>query len=143
MKYWICVTNEKSWETVRDEHIWGSDTNKVKEITKGDKAIIYVMETKKGETVIPPRVKGSYDVVSEPYEDRERIFSGGVYPNRVRLEPEIVLTNEYVDFRDLVSDLEFIKNKRYWSGYFRAGINDMPKHDYELIKKTLEQQKGT
>ena len=56
----------------------------------------------------------------------------------MKLEPEIVLEETYVNFRELVPDLKFIKNKTVWSGHLRSGINDMPKEDYELIKSKLE-----
>jgi len=139
IKYWIFVTNAKTWETVRDKNIWGSDARKVRGIEKGNKAVVYVMETKT-EEVVPPRIKGAYEVISEPYEARKRIFPGGTYPNRVKLKPEIVLKEDYVDFRELVSDLEFIENKKYWMVYLRTGLNDMPKKDYEFIKTKLEEK---
>lgn len=142
LKYWIFVTNKATWKTVRDKNIWGSDTNTVKKIRKGDKAVVYVMQTKKGDESIPPRIKGAYEVVSEPYEDHSRIFKGRTYPNRVKLKPSILLEKEFVNFRNLVSDLNFIKNKRVWSGHLRSGINDMPKEDYNLIKKKLEDKRG-
>jgi len=139
MNYWIFVTNADTWKTVREEQVWGSDVTTVKNVEKGNKAVVYVMKTKKeGEEGLPPRIKGAYEVVSEPYEDHSRIFSGGLYPNRVKLQPLIELEEEFVNFRKLVPDLTFIKNKTVWSGHLRSGINDMPKEDYDLIKSKLE-----
>jgi len=138
LKYWIFVTNADTWKTVREEQVWGTDVTTVKNVEKGDKAVVYVMETKKIEEAIPPRIKGLYEISSEPYEEYSGIFKGGTYPNRVKLEPEIVLEETYVNFRELVPDLKFIKNKTVWSGHLRSGINDMPKEDYELIKSKLE-----
>ena len=92
MKYWIFVTNADTWKTVREEQVWGTDVTTVKNVEKGDKAVVYVMETKKIEEAIPPRIKGLYEISSEPYEEYSGNFSkGGTYPNRVKLEPEIVL----------------------------------------------------
>ncbi len=115
--------------------MWGSDTNRVKDVEKGDKAAIYIMETTKKESVYPPRIKGLYEVTSNPYISRKRIFKGGTYPNRVKLKPEIVLEEGFVNFKELIPDLDFITNKKYWFGHFRAGINDISKKDYQLIKK--------
>jgi len=130
-----------TWKTVKRKHVWGSDSNTVKKVEKGDKAFVYVTKTQKGEKSLPPRIKGLFEVISDPYEDRERIFKGGTFPNRVKLQPEIVLEGEHVNFRDLIPELSFIKNKKYWTGYIRSGINDMPKEDYELIKEKLEKKK--
>lgn len=142
MKYWVFVTNVDTWKTVKEEQVWGTDVNTVNNVEKDDKAVVYVMETKKGEEAIPPRIKAAYEVVSEPYEEHTRLFKGGSYPNRVKLQPLIELDDEFVNFRELVPDLKFIKNKTVWSGHLRSGINDMPKEDYELIKKKLEEKQG-
>jgi len=54
-------------------------------------------------------IGGIFEIISRPYEDHKPVFpsqitNGEVYPYRVKVKP-------------LIEKLEFITNKKKWSGY--------------------------
>jgi len=140
MTYWIFVTNEQNWKVVKEKNVWGlprGRENSIKRVKKGDKAFIYLMQEKTKNKTVPTRIIGFFEVVSDPFTSSERIFKDRLYPNRVRLKPILVLEKNYLEFKPLVPKLSFIKNKNYWSGYFRSGLVEISEKDYELLKSEL------
>jgi len=110
MRYWLCVTNQENWE----KNIWGVEErhrNTISKVRPGDKLLVYMMTTKKENETLPPRIVAAYEVVSEMFTDSSRIFKGKLYPLRIGLRP-IAVFSKPLDFRELVSKLSFIKNKR-------------------------------
>ena len=78
------------------------------------------MSTKKNKEVIPPRIVVVYEIISEVFEDRSKIFKSPsgrneVFLFRVKLKP-IKIFKKPIDFRSLIEDLTFIKDKRKWTG---------------------------
>jgi len=74
---------------------------------------------------------GTFEVVSEPFKDESRIFTGGLYPWRIKIKP--IKLGE-VEFKPLIPRLKFIKNKDKWTGHLMGkAMREIPKEDYELI----------
>jgi len=65
MSYWLCITNEENWNVIKQKKVWGVQEKHRKTIGNvkpSDKCLIYVMSTKKGDELIPPRIIGPYRV---------------------------------------------------------------------------------
>jgi len=136
-RYWLCVTNEENWRVVREKRVWGvSDRyrRRIEEVREGDFLVFYVR---------PKRIAGIFKAASGAYVDKRPIFSsegfraGEVFPNRVKLEPVVVL-EEPIPFEPLVPRLKFIKNKEKWTGHVRGAMRQIPEEDFELIRTEVE-----
>jgi predicted RNA-binding protein len=71
INYWICVTNEENWKIVSVRKVWGvpeRDKRRIAEVKPGDILVFYVM---------PKKVCGIFKVISDPFENREKLFSWG------------------------------------------------------------------
>jgi len=139
MKFWLCITNEENWEVIREKNVWGVEErhrNAISTVKPGDRLLIYVMSTKKENEVLPPRIVAAYEAASEVFRDSERIFKGKLYPLRIRLR-QIAVFSRPLNFRELVPELSFIKNKKGWVGHIRGkAMREIPKRDFEMIMET-------
>lgn len=137
--YWLCITTHENWDIIRKQNIWGVETRyavTIKRVCVGDRLIFYVKQEIKGSAKTPSMIVGIFEVISEPFYDETPIFSGGIYPWRVKLKP--IKLGE-VEFKLLISKLEFIKNKRKWSAHLRGkAMIEISEEDYNLIKAALE-----
>jgi len=141
MAYWLCITNEENWKVIKEKNIWGvphRHKNTIAKVKPDDKCLIYVMSTKRNKDIIPPRIVAAYEVISEVFEDQSRIFKSlpgrnEVFPYRVKLKP-IKIFRKPIDFKSLIPELKFIKNKRKWTGHIQGkAMREIPKEDYDLI----------
>ena len=141
MACWICVTNRANFEVVKGKGIWGVTdrySNKIAEVKSGDTLIFYLMqERSESGDILPTAIGGAFVAKSKVFKDSKKIFKGEVYPNRIRVEP-LIVPNTPVLFKPLVQKLSFIKNKQYWSGYFRRAMLKIPERDCKLILGALE-----
>lgn len=106
-----------------------------KVLVAGDKIVFYI----RGEKVFA----GIYEVVSEMYEDASRLFEPiptdktEVFPYRIKIAP-IKISKEPIQIKSIMSDLEFIKNKENWGGYFFGkAIRTLPKKDFLFLERML------
>ena len=96
------------------------------------------MSTKKNKEVIPPRIVAAYEIVLEVFEDRSRIFKSlpgrnEVFPYRVKLKP-IKIFEKPINFKSLIQELKFIKNKKRWTGHIQGkAMREIPEEDFKLI----------
>ncbi len=147
MSYWLCITTEENWKVIKEKNIWGVQQrhkNTIAKVKPGDKCLIYVMSTKRDKDVIPPRIVAAYEVISEVFEDRSRIFkspsgkSSEIYPYRIKLKP-IKIFEKPLDFKSLIPELKFIKNKKRWTGHIQGkAMREIPKEDFKLILSKVE-----
>ena len=97
------------------------------------------MKTEKDDEVIPSRIVGVFEVVSEPYRENSRIFKSkikeAVYPYRVKLKP-IKIFSEPIEFKQLIPKLSFTKNKDKWTGYLRLPMRMISEEDFQFLVKT-------
>jgi len=147
MKFWLCITTEENWNVIKQKKVWGVQEKHRKTIGNvkpSDKCLIYVMSTKKGDELISPRIMAAYEVISEVFVDRSRIFKPPVidksetFPLRIKLKP-IKIFEKPVDFKLLIPKLKFIINKQKWTGHIRGkAMREIPEEDYNLIIREAE-----
>lgn len=143
--YWLCITNNQNWEIIKRKKIWGVSKRHEQAIRKskiGDKLVFYVKQENQKGKIIEPRIVGIFEVASDVYEDSTRIFKTPpktkeeAYPLRIKIKPLII---GEIKFKPLIPQLMFIKNKKRWSGHLMGkAMRIIPKEDYELIKKLIE-----
>jgi len=139
MKFWLCITNEENWEVIKERNVWGVEErhrNAIAAVKPGDKLLIYVMSSKRDDEILPSRIVAAYEAASEVFRDSERIFKGKLYPLRIRLR-QIAVFSRPLNFRELVPELSFIKNKKGWVGHIRGkAMREIPEKDFEMIMET-------
>jgi predicted RNA-binding protein len=93
--------------------------------------------------VIPKKISGLFEVISEPFESHDEIFGWGefgrkeLFPYRVKVKT-ILIPKEHVKMEPLIEKLEFIKNKYLWSIHLKRAMQPISKMDYELINKACK-----
>ena len=142
MAYWLCVTTEANWNVVKEKNVWGVGErfkSAIQRVKPGDKLIFYVMQTRKNKDVIPSRITGIFEAISEPYKDSTKIFkpygTEQTFPYRVKLKP-IKIFEKPITFKELVPKLSFIKNKQRWSGALRRAMVEIPEKDYKTLTES-------
>lgn len=139
VKYWLRVTDEKNWEAVKRQKVWGvSQKNQrlLERTEKGDVLVFYVK---------PKRIAGSFKIISEPFESEEEFFSSTkfakeeIFPHRVKLEP-MIIPKEPIPFEELIPKLRFIVNKEQWRSYLRKAMTWIAMESYEVIRQALKRQ---
>jgi len=132
--FWLCITTRANWEIVKTKNIWGVEPRHLKTLQRvkiGDKLVFYVKQEVHGREKLPPMLVGIFEVTSEPFKDETKIFTGGLYPWRIKIKP--IKLGE-VEFKPLIPKLKFIKNKDKWTGHLMGkAMREIPKEDYELI----------
>ncbi len=121
------IINKENWEVVKKTNIIGSNRKKkVGLINKDDLVIVYSIRPLSS-------IMGSFKVKSRNTE-KKTIFSGGLYPYRLNLEPIIILKKP-IKLKSLIDKLYFIKRKEKWHIYLFGvkGIRELSKIDYNTI----------
>ncbi|MCK9278481.1 MAG: EVE domain-containing protein [Methanoculleus sp.] len=148
MTHWIASSNRDNQKILEQKHIWGvPKRNKtlMQRVEPGDTILVYVRQEKEGDTLLPSAITGAYEVISEPYEDHTRLFitppqmGDEVFPFRMKVRPVAVFAKP-LEFKPLIPDLTFIKNKTMWSGHLRIAMREIPEEDYRLILKRAGQE---
>ena len=138
---WLCISTRENAEVVEKKHAWGvaKRYNKtIERVKKGDTLLIYAMQAKVGDDLLPSVITGEYLVVSDVYEDESQIFKtptflgNECFPLRLKLKP-IKLFKPPIEFKPLIPKLEFIKNKKMWTGHIRGAMRVIPEEDYQNI----------
>ncbi|MGD2251057.1 MAG: EVE domain-containing protein [Candidatus Methanofastidiosia archaeon] len=146
MTYWLCILNRENWKTVYKKNIWGVSErhkNTIATVSVGDQLLFYVVgEAINGER-LESAVCGRGEVVSDVYKDTKRIFKSAgkkreIYPLRIKLKNVVQFPQE-LRFKPLISHLDFITNKRRWSGHIQGkAMRQIPEHDFNVIVRTAE-----
>ena len=141
MTRWLCMADRANAAVAKECLVWGVPVryrNTMAKVHIGDTFLIYARQDHAGGEVKPSAVMGAYEVVSAPFEDATPIFAappflpGEVFPIRVKLRPLPEITAP-VEFKPLVPELSFIKNKVMWSGSIRGAMRMIPERDYQRI----------
>ena len=110
--------------------------NIIQKVRQEDKLVFYVMQTRKNSEIIPSRIAGTFEAVSEPFKDSAKIFkkykTESTFPYRVKIKP-LRIFDELIEFKKLVPKLGFIKNKRYWVGSLRRAMILVSEKDYRIM----------
>lgn len=124
------MTRPEHWKEVRSRKIWGVDNRYKLTIRrlkpKVDLLIFYVTDIM--------AFMGVYDVVSEPYYDEIPIWSGGIYPHRIKINP---LLEKSISIKELFDELLFITNRKKgrggWSDHLQFSMVSICDEDYKTI----------
>ncbi len=149
MTYWLCILNRGNWKVVRDYKIWGvaeRHRTPISSVKVGDQLLFYVI----GETINNMRYEsgicGSAEAASEVFKDARRIFASEKtenYPLRIRLS-NVVSFEKEVPFKPLIHELDFIKNKRKWSGHLQGkAMRQISESDFDKIRSHRGNQSFT
>ena len=151
MTIWIASTNRDNWEIIKKNNIWGvpkRNKNSIERSEPKDKILIFVRQENAGDTILPSAITAAFDIASKPFEEKTEIFkkpptmSGEeVFPYCVKLKP-VKIFKEELDFKSIISNLEFITNKKQWTGHLRTAMRTIPEEDYEYIIKAAETPRG-
>lgn len=141
MTRWLAISNRTNWEITRKKNIWGvPQRNKsiIERVKPGDTVLIYVSQQKEGDNLLPSAVTGAFEVISEPFEERTKVFvapeqmGDEVFPYRIKLKP-ITVFDPPVEFKPLIPQLKFITNKTMWTGHIRQAMRVIPEEDCQVI----------
>lgn len=154
MNHWLAISNRDNSAVTIEKEVWGvaeRHVNRIQKTAIGDTLLFYVgQQVIDKETTLPAAITGCFEIVSDVYEDTERIFSSPpkvgtgdeVFPLRVKLRP-IEIFDPPVSFKPLIPKLGFITNKKQWSGHIRGqAMRMIPEEDYEYIMKAAETPRG-
>ena len=140
--YWVDLFTVETWhEFLRH----GADISGfseprwpwVKRINPGDYLLCYLT----GES----RWVGVLESISKPYRDeKERIWTNGLYPARIRVKPIVTLKPEHgvpvLDMRNELKLFKNLKNPNVWAGIFRASPNPWNAEDGPVVVQRLLQE---
>jgi predicted RNA-binding protein len=142
MAFWLCITNEENWEVIRSKNVWGVSErhrNTISKVKKGDRLLIYLKQERKEERVEETRIVAEYEVSSEVFRDSSRIFKSPkgmgneTFPLRIKMTA-VEIFKAPVEFKPLIPKLEFIKNKKKWTGHLMGkAMKEISEKDYRLI----------
>lgn len=151
MTIWIASTNRDNWGIIQKKNLWGvpkRNKNSIERSKTGDKILIFVRQEKVGDTILPSAITAAYEISSKPFEDEAQVFKKPptmpgeeVFPYRINLKP-VKIFKEELDFKTLIPNLEFITNKKQWTGHLRTAMRTIPEEDYEYILKAAETPRG-
>jgi len=142
LTYWICVTTEENWRIIREKNIWGVPPRSkkiIENVKEGDKLIFYVIQSKKDNEIIPPKIVAIYEASSKAFYDNKPLFKsykGKIFPYRIKIKP-IKIAKKPINFKEFVDRLSFIKNKKFWTAYFRRAMFEIPSMDFEILMKAI------
>jgi len=136
--YWLDLFSFQTWQEFIDagskvagfrRFHWTS----VQKIEPGDFLLCYLVRVS--------RWVGLLEVTSEPFLDSSRIWKGDLFPARVRVKPNILLSPEagvpVESLRDRLSVFKNLKDQRHWGVAFRKCPLRWTPEDGELIIRAL------
>jgi predicted RNA-binding protein len=146
MNYWLFVTTVGNWKIITEKSFIGipkRNESALSRVKRGDKCLIYIKQRREGGVYEEPLVSGEYQIVSDVYVEKTRVFDSPdtgqreVYPLRLRLK-RLGSLSEPVPFRPIVPKLSFILNKWRWGASLQGrGLINIPEKDYYTIVSFL------
>lgn len=142
MTFWLCITTEENWEVIKSKNIWGvpeRHKNTIAKVKKGDRLLLYLKQERKEDKVEEPRIVAEYEAISEVFRDSSKLFrppkgmGNETFPLRIKIRP-VEIFKIPVEFKPLIPKLEFIKNKKKWTGHLMGkAMREIGERDYKLI----------
>lgn len=84
------------------------------------------------------KIIGLGTVSGAHYVDDSKIFlSDGLFPDRFDFSAERLASDAEVNLMTIIDDLSFVTNVAYWAVYFRNGIVEMTKDDWQLVTSKI------
>ncbi len=139
MKYWILVTHPDNFTIMKAKNMAAMKAKRksfADQVEVGDKVVFYL--TKIG------KFGGAAEFVSKTKEDHTKIFTeekpGETHPWRFSVKFEAKLDEkDYVPSENFKDKLKYLKKwpAKYWKLGFQGNVHEIPKEDYEALKKGL------
>ena len=147
IQYWLCILNRGNWDVVQQKLIWGvakHHRNSIGKVKIGDQLIFYVIGQEINGKRLGSAIVGRAKAASEVFTDTSKIFGSGsvknvaeLFPLRIRLS-NLKSSEEEIPFRPLIPELEFIRNKKKWSGHIQGlAMRQIPRDDFEKIVSVI------
>ncbi|MBI3342325.1 EVE domain-containing protein [Candidatus Curtissbacteria bacterium] len=140
MKYWILVTHPKNFVLMKAKNIAAMKAKRKSfalAVESGDKVAFYL--TKIG------KFGGIAEFVSVAREEKTKIFEeekpGEVHPWRFDVKFEAKLDEkDYIPSENFKDKLVYLKKwpAKYWKLGFQGNVHEIPKEDYETLKKGVK-----
>ncbi len=131
-KFWIFNVDQKNWEIIKKHNIIGSKYKiRLEKVNISDIIFVYVIRPLSS-------IIGKFSVISNCYLDRQIFFYGDFYSYRIDLKP-IKLLKTPLNIKNIIHELDFIKNKEKWFTHFFGGrgIRELSKKDFETINNII------
>lgn len=141
MKYWLFITDAEGWTTIQEKHQILLPEKKGKKVRNNHKVVVYVKGRQLGgREVSPPRIQGIFTVVSDPSQNAVHTIIKERKHTSIPVKPTLILHEDFLAFRELILNLQFIENKDRWSSYLKEQMVEIPKQDYNFIKMRMNQR---
>lgn len=138
VNHWlICITEDNLEITLRENVIGFVETQarRLNSFRVGDLVIFYVSRKSLSSFGGMAKCSGVARITGEDYVSSTRLWNHGVFPIRIDIK---TLSHKSCDFRTLISNLTFIKNKAHWGASLMPGIIKIPAQDFETIQSHMK-----
>jgi predicted RNA-binding protein len=130
-KYWLFVTSEKNWKTIRKKNVFGfNDKTKrdMEKLNNNDFAIIYIKGKKIG---------GIFEIINLDNKKKIR-FSEGEYPHQIELK-KLKLPKEALEVTDkIIQNISIFKGLSRWGTILMGrATKQINQNDYLYIKELM------
>jgi len=139
MTYWLLVTHPDNFKVMKAKNIAAMKAKRksfAERVEVGDKVVFYL--TKIG------KFGGVAEFKSKAREDASKIFTeekpGETHPWRFDVKFEVVLgEDKYVPAEEFKDKLVYLRKwpAKYWKLGFQGNVHEIPKEDYETLKREL------
>lgn len=131
MNYWIFALPREDMEHCIKIGVFGQNRKYILgKVKKGDKIACYITKEYK--------IIALGEATSDYYVDIDKIFKGeGLFPDRCEFSAKPLGKDREIDFMSVIDRMTFIKNLAYWSVYFRNGIVQISKEDWDLLNSKV------
>ena len=141
--YWLCILDRTNWKVVQQKKVWGVSErhkNTISKVQINDQILFYLVSELIDGVRSESAIGGQAKVISEPFIEKTRIFgdkivkkTNEIFPLRIKLADIEVFEKEIL-FKSLIESLDFIKNKKKWSGHIQGiAMRLIPQDDYDRI----------
>jgi len=133
MEYWLYVLRKENYDISLSNKFSfigfpQRRLRSIKEMNVGDKVILYIASGKS-------KIAGIIEIKSDYYESYDFVWDD-TFPIRLKTKPLIILKNDkFIDVRELIDRLSFVRNKKAWRNYFMQSIKKIDFKDYKLIER--------
>jgi DGQHR domain-containing protein len=128
-KAWLLTATLENWYLCGEKGLFGSHGNRsfLHTIKKGDQFVAYA-----------PSIGfvGYGAIEGEYFESNIKIWNDRAYKHRFQISTPV--SGKVLPATSVIDDLEFVKNKKNWGVFFKAGVREIPISDFNLISKKID-----
>jgi len=134
MKYWFLTLPRPDMEHCIKVGTFGlSRKHLLGKVSKGDKVVCCA--SKDWQIIATGEATSGY------YLDDKPIFlKEGTFPDRFDFQAGSLSSLEELPLKEVIDQLGFVTNLAYWAVYFRTGIVEISKADWDVVKNGLKRQ---